>query len=165
MSPRGGPRARNAGSSPDHRCRTRRVVEALERRAANELAHAARVIRERMDGCHLHGGLVVEIRQNARQPFCEHRLARAGRPEHEEVVTAGRRHLEGTLSLVLARYVTEIEAGARCLGIVGVFTSRPRGGRRDLWKDDLERIGAQIQCEATEILVAADTRARHQPRL
>ena len=62
-----------------------------------------------------------ERRQDAGEPRGEHRLARAGRADHQHVVPAGRGDLERALGAFLALDVLEVEpGGARrrqlCLG-------------------------------------------------
>ncbi len=43
------------------------------------------------------------------KPLREHRLARSGRPDHQDVVTAGRRDLERALGLLLSFDLAEID--------------------------------------------------------
>ena len=74
-----------------------------DQRAAVEQAH---------HGMHLGGfDCLLESHrgQNRRQPLGEHRLARSRRPDHQDVVTAGRRDLERALGLLLAFDLAEID--------------------------------------------------------
>ena len=75
-------------------------------------------------------------RQDARQPPREHRLAGAGRPDHQQVVTAGRRDLERAPGERLAANVGEVgrAAGRRC--------RRLRAGRAAAASGHLRRGGS-----------------------
>ena len=59
--------------------------------------------------------LGLERRQQARQAAGEHRLARARRPEQQQVVTAGRRDLDGEPPEALTAHVGHV-GGRRGLG-------------------------------------------------
>ena len=64
-----------------------------------------------------HGGLErlvrLERRQDAGQARRQHRLARAGRADHQEVMAAGRRDLEHALGGLLALDLGEVGIGRR----------------------------------------------------
>ena len=53
-----------------------------------------------------------ERRQDGRKPRRQHRLAGAGRPDHEQIVAAGGRDFERALGALLALDVGEVERGA-----------------------------------------------------
>jgi hypothetical protein len=72
------------------------VVWGAERRAADERARGERVARGRVHACHPQGLVGAERRQQAGEPLGEHRLARTGRPDYQEMVGSGGCHLEGT---------------------------------------------------------------------
>ena len=50
-----------------------------------------------------------ERRQDGRQPLGQHRLAGAGRADHQHVVAAGGGDFEGALGRVLAAHVSEVD--------------------------------------------------------
>ena len=52
--------------------------------------------------------LESERRQDRRQPFGQHRLARSGRADHEDVMAARRGDLESALGRLLPAHVFEI---------------------------------------------------------
>ncbi len=64
----------------------------------------------------------LERRQDAGQPRRQHRLARAGRADHQEIVPAGRRQLEHPLGAFLALDLGEV-------GIAGAILGDQRLGR------------------------------------
>jgi hypothetical protein len=50
----------------------------------------------------------MEVGQEPREAGRQHGLARAGRSDQEEMVTAGRGHLEGALGRLLPAHVLEV---------------------------------------------------------
>ncbi len=72
---------------------------------------------------HLQGLLAGHGRQDGGQRPREERLARAGRPAHEHIVAASRRHLQAPLDVLLPLDVAEVHPLPRWLG---------RGGTRRL---------------------------------
>ena len=65
-----------------------------------------------------------ELGQDRGQPPGEHRLARAGRPHHQEVVAAGRRDLEGSAGLRLSAHLRQVDGrGGRHVVATGVTAS------------------------------------------
>jgi hypothetical protein len=77
-------------------------------------------------------------RQNRGQPLGEHRLARAGRPDHQDVVTAGCRDLERALGLLLSFDLAEID-------VVNVGVAERRG---EINRNRLERTQALEEFES-----------------
>jgi hypothetical protein len=61
-----------------------------------------------VDGRDLHGVLVIKVGQDARHPFGEHRLSRAGRPDHHQVMRAGGSDLQGEPGLGLACNIRQV---------------------------------------------------------
>ena len=92
-----------------------RVVRVAERPLAQQPA-VRELAGDRVD----HGNLERlgrgERRQDAGQALGEHGLAGAGRADHQQVVTAGRGHLERPLGGLLALDVLEVEGRDRDLG-------------------------------------------------
>ena len=96
----------------------------------------AQETRGAVDAGHLDRLIEHKGRQDSGQPPREHGLAAAGRSDHEQVVTAGGRHLQGSLGVRLPLHLREIESYARRFRPVGggFRTLRPslpshRGGR------------------------------------
>ena len=102
-----GPRAQAAA---DQRRQRGRMVRVAERPLAQQPA-AAQPAGDRMDHAELERLGRVERRQDAGQPRRQHRLAGAGRADHQQVVAAGRGDLERALGALLALDVLEVEAG------------------------------------------------------
>ena len=73
--------------------------------------------RHRMDARHLERLLLLERRQDPRQPAREHRLAGSRRATEQEVVPSCRRELERTATTLLAAHVREIERPAPRLSV------------------------------------------------
>ena len=70
-----------------------------------------------------------QVGQDRRHPLGQHRLAGAGRAEHQQIMAAGGRHDDRPLGHLLAADVGEIDV------VVGQFAKQvvqPRGGRFDL---------------------------------
>src|SRR5262249_3661983 len=93
-----GPRARAAA---DDRGRRRRVMRCPERRRPDETSAWRQDTGDRVDARDFEGRLVVERRQDPRQPPGEHRLPDPGRPGKQQVVTSGGGDLEHTAGPVL----------------------------------------------------------------
>jgi hypothetical protein len=91
------------------------MVRVAEGPAAAQLAFAE-IARQRAH----HRGLQRLLRfqgwQDARQARRQHRLARAGRPDHQEIVAARRRHLEHALGALLALDLGEVGVARAILG-------------------------------------------------
>ena len=66
-----------------------------ERRAADERSRGQRTAGGRVDACHRERLVGAERGQETGEPLGQHRVARTGRPDHQEMVRAGGRHLEG----------------------------------------------------------------------
>ena len=100
-----------AQSAADQRWHARRMVRAAERPHVGERAafeHAG----DRGDHRDFEQLRRRERRQDRGQPRREHRLAGAGRADHQEIVPAGRRDLERALGALLALDVLEIDKRA-----------------------------------------------------
>ena len=78
-------------------------------RAAGEFA------RERLHHRDLERLARIERRQNAGQALRQHRLARAGRPDHQHVVAAGGGDLERALGGLLSLHVAQVRSVRRLL--------------------------------------------------
>jgi len=109
------------------------------------------------DGGDLHGLLVVEHREQPRQPLGQHRLARTGRSHEIEVMSSGSRRLERPARLVLTDDVDQV-------------------GRRRLLRSSGRRLGHRIGTqplgqqlippdELGELLHGMDPHAADQPCL
>src|SRR6266576_5509369 len=96
-------------SAPDDRSGRRAVMRGAKRRVADERMVWIDETRDGMDPGDLERLLLLERRQDSRQPAGEHGLARAGWAAEQQVVTARGRQLECTASSFLAANVGEIE--------------------------------------------------------
>ncbi len=117
-----------------------RVRDGVVRRAERPVRHQARVgrqqARHRVDRRDLQRLVERQRRQEPRQAPRQHRLARAGRPDHQQVVAAGGGDLERPPGQVLAVHVAEVglvggrpaarRRGARGRARVGVVQHRDR---------------------------------------
>ena len=82
----------------------------------------------------------VERRQDARQARGQHRLARAGRADHQEIVRPGGGDLEGALRGLLALHLAEVghdaASSSSSRGVGGSRSRRPRA-----WSTSAMRVG------------------------
>ena len=90
------------------------VGDGVVRRAEGPLRNQARgCVQHAGDGVNLGGlqGFVKrERRKNRRQPLGQHRLAGAGRPNHENVMAACRGHLQRAFGGLLPAHIFEVHA-------------------------------------------------------
>ena len=105
-----GPHPRRAAA--DQRDERGTVVGSAERRLGDE-AVGQRQAGGGVDAGGGHGVVALEGRQQARKAAGEHGLPRAGRPREQDVVAAGRRHLDGDPAHLLAADVGQVGAVAR----------------------------------------------------
>ena len=68
--------------------------------------------------CHL---LTAHIRQNSGKPLCQHTLARAGRTNKEDIVTACGGDLKSSFNVFLRLHVGKIGDGKGVVGNFGAF--------------------------------------------
>ena len=113
-------RAQRPAAAADKRDEGRLVMRGAEGWAVEQRAVGHGAARSRVDPGHGEGLLGREAREEPGQALGEHGLARAGRPDHEEVVATGGGNLERPSTDRLAPHVGEIRL---FWGIVG--------GRRD----------------------------------
>ena len=99
------------------------VVRRAERPGRDERPVRARSAADRVDPRRLERLVERQRRQDGRQPLGEHRLARAGRADHQDVVAAGRGDLERALGVLLAVDLGEVDV---------VLTAAWREERRDV---------------------------------
>ena len=113
------PRAQAAADQSRHRGGMMRATERppIGERAAFDLA------RDRSDHRDFQQLLRRERRQDRRQPRRKHRLAGAGRPDHQEVMSAGGGDFERALAALLSLDVGKIERSCFHLADAGL---RPR---------------------------------------
>ena len=102
-------------AAADQRLQGRRMVRIAEGAAAAELA-LAEIARQRTHHRGLQRLLRFQGRQDAGQARRQHRLARAGRPDHQQVVAARRRHFEHALGALLALDLGEVGIARAILG-------------------------------------------------
>ncbi len=114
-----------AAAADDGRDR-RRVVRVLERRTADQRVPRGQQAGHRVHGGDLEGLLDRQRRQQPGEPLGEHRLARAGRAEQEQVVPSGGGDLDGGAPGRLPGDVGEV--GQR-RGVVGRLGHRVVGDR------------------------------------
>ena len=86
-------RPRQAAAPADERGRRHRVVRGDEGRRGGQGLLGIERPRERAHRRHLERGVHVEVGQEPRHPARQHRLARARRADHQQVVAPGRRDL------------------------------------------------------------------------
>ena len=105
------------GAQPaaDQRLQGRRMVGVAEVAPAGELAFAE-VARQRAHHRGFQRLVGLERRQDAGQAGRQHRLARAGRADHQEIVAAGRGQLEHPLGAFLALDLGKIGIARAVLG-------------------------------------------------
>ena len=106
-----GPHA--GAATADERDARRAVVRRAERRARLQRRNRASS-RRRVDARHLERGVAFERRHDRRQAAGEHGLADAGRPDEQQVVTAGRRGGKREARVRETAHVGEVE---RLVGI------------------------------------------------
>src|SRR5438105_734 len=94
-------------SAADQRHRGRRVMRRPIRPAAPILMPKA--ARERLYRSRLERFLLRHGRQQSRKPLRKHRFSGAGRPEHQQAVSARRRDLERAFRVRLAMHIGKIE--------------------------------------------------------
>ena len=113
-----------------------RVVRRAERTARHKRLARLQHARDGMDARDLQRLLRREGRQDGRNPPREHRLARAGRADHQEVVPARHGHLDRALRVVLplhvGKVVAAVAAGGHARGEV-----RAHGGDRERARDEV----------------------------
>jgi hypothetical protein len=100
------------------------VVRIAERPAADQPAFRQHA-RDRVDHAHLQRFRRIERRQQARQALRQHRLAGAGRSDHQQIVTAGGGNLDRPLRRLLPLDVGEVRI-ARVVGTQRRFRRRQR---------------------------------------
>jgi hypothetical protein len=83
----------------------RRAEGPLRDKASRGVEHAG----DGVDLGGLEGFFEGERRENGWQPLSEHGLSRAGRADHENVVTASGRHFKGALGSLLAANILEVD--------------------------------------------------------
>ena len=103
--------AQAAADEGRQRCRVMRIAKwaIAHQPAFGELA------RDGMDHGDLEGCCWIERRQQARQALGQHRLASTWRPNHQQIVPAGRRHFERALGRFLAFDVGQVQGVLRDL--------------------------------------------------
>src|SRR5688572_13853473 len=87
----------------------RRVMRRTERSFPNQTLSSAMLSRRRVDPCYLDALFQSERRKDRRQPTRQHRLSRARRSHHQNVVPSRRRDLDGADRLLLALYIAIVE--------------------------------------------------------
>ncbi len=85
-----------------------RVVRRLERRPGDQRGTRRQRARDRVDGADLERGPLVQRREEAGQPLGQHGLAGPRRAGHQQVVPAGRGHLDRPPSGSLPDHVAEV---------------------------------------------------------
>ena len=110
-----GPGAQSAADQRGHR---RGMMRRAERPPVGERA-VLDLARDRRDHRHFEQLRGRQRRQDGRQTRGEHRLAGAGRTDHQQVMTAGGRDLERALGAFLALDVGEIERRAEASARIG----------------------------------------------
>ena len=78
----------------------------------------------RIDGGGFQRLIISHRRQNARHPLGQHALAGAGRPHHQQIVTARRRHFHGPPGLFLTPDVGQVRPQPVAIGCVTIAASR-----------------------------------------
>ena len=101
-------RTQHRAAAADHRGHRCRVVRRTERRHAHQPCAPAQTTGRRMDLGHLHGVVVAQERHDPRKPFGQHGLARARWSAHQDVVPAGRGHLERGAGHRLAQHIGQV---------------------------------------------------------
>ncbi len=104
------------------------VMRFAERPDAGDAAFVQQA-RQRMDhrGFQRLGG--AQRRQDARQTGGQHRLARAGRTDHQDMVAACRGNFQRTFGAFLPLHVAEIAGCIRGVDFAGVCRGQDRAGR------------------------------------
>ena len=113
------------GSAADQRRHRRRVMRRAERASIGKFA-AGDMSGDGMDHRHFEQFARRQRRQDRRQARRQHRLASAGRPAHQQIVTAGRGDLQRTFGAFLSLDVAQIGQ------IAGRRPHRRAGTRHDL---------------------------------
>ncbi len=148
MGQRDRARPRQPRTAADDRGDRRRVVRRDERGPGDQPA-VGQQPHERVDRRHLDRDLALEIGQQPGQPRGEHRLAGAGRPDHEEVVTAGRRDLDRPSRLLLS-------------GDIGQVQQWPRGDTGRGTRCDTTTISALRDVQIIEVFEVGQQELRHR---
>ncbi len=103
-------------AAPDERHRGRAVMRRPERWPVDRRGSRTQLTRGGMHAGRLEGCLGRKRRQDAREASSQHRLAGAGRADHQQMVPAGRGDLDGQLRQRLAPDLGEIRAMGDGLG-------------------------------------------------
>ena len=105
----------HAMSAADQRLQGRRMVRVAEIAATAELA-LGEIARQRTHHGSFQRFIGLERRQQARQARRQHRLARTGRADHQQIVAAGRRHFEHALGAFLALDLRKVGINGAVVG-------------------------------------------------
>ena len=104
------------------------VVRHAEGRALQELAVGEGTAGRRVDASHCEGLGGRERREQAFQALGQHRLARSGRPDHQEVMATRRGNLDGPTAEGLASHVRQVRgAGVRSGAAAAARRASPPG--------------------------------------
>ena len=109
------------------------------RRNGMQIEAGDRVNERRLDAL-----LLVKRRKYAWQAFCQHALARTGRPNEQSAVPACRRNRESTHSELLADDITIIE-------LLDAYPSLKRVGRRERRRSQLGKMIDAYVVEPAEL--------------
>lgn len=142
-------------AAADQRGGARRVVRRAERPPPPVRGREAEAARRQQRG----GGqrlVVGQWGQQAGQPRCQHRLAGAGRTDHQHVVAARGGHFERASCAALADDIGEIRRG-RCRRAVDAR-------RRDRHESRVGRTG-EVRAERGQVGGAVDDDARYERSL
>ena len=115
-----------ARAAADQRRHARRVMRRAEGARPAD-APAGKIAGEAPDHAHFQHLGRRERREEGGQPLRQHRLAGAGRPDHQEIMPAGGRHFERALRRLLALDVAKIGHGLTPGSGVG-------SGRFSVWR-------------------------------
>ncbi len=124
----------------------RRVVRCAERGAGDQWLSGGKSAGDRVDRGDLQGGFVVEVGEQRREAFGEHRLATAGWAGEADVVTAGGADLEYLPRFGLPAYVSQVELAAPGTGAGG----EPVGGSRERFFAGLRLVGIGRRWQVAE---------------
>ncbi len=108
----------DGAAAADQPGEARRMVGGAKRPPTGEATGPAS--RRRQDRCDFDAFVEVHRRKEVDQPLCEHRLARARRPDKQKAVPAGGGDLEREFAFLLAPHVVE---AARVAGLAGLQRS------------------------------------------
>ena len=104
-------------------------MRAAERAVRDESRLLTEQSRDAVDFCDLNGLFLRHLRQNRTHATRQHRLARAGHTDHQNIMPSRRRNLKRTLRLILSLHIRKVIGKGIVFCVFDLFL---RGGGQHL---------------------------------